>query len=138
MKRFTFSKRQRLLSNSQFRRVLACRAGAHDSLLTVFAAPNECEYARLGVSVGKSCGNAVVRNRLKRLLREAFRKSQGRIPRRFDYVIMISRSLTKRIGQGGSGAALPDSIFERFVASVLSLTASAAEKASKLSPKTSE
>jgi len=56
----------------------------------LYMAENNCGYPRLGISVGKSCGNAVVRNRLKRLLREAFRQNQDRIAAGFDYLLMVS------------------------------------------------
>jgi ribonuclease P protein component len=95
LKRFTFAKNKRLVSNSQFKEVLARGLRVSDGLLTLYMAKNDCGCSRLGVSVGKSCGGAVVRNRIKRLLREAFRQSQDRIPAGFDYLLMISRSYTK-------------------------------------------
>lgn len=49
--------------------------------LLVFAMPNESvAEARLGLSVGRRVGNAVTRNRVKRLLRESFRVLRGGLP----------------------------------------------------------
>lgn len=92
MKRFSFPKNKRLVSNKQFKDVLARGLRVSDRLLTLYMAKNDCGYPRLGVSVGKFCGKAFVRNRLKRLLREAFRQSQERLPPGFDYLLMISHS----------------------------------------------
>jgi len=115
VKRFSFQKNKRLLSNDQFKAVLDRGRRSSNGLLALYVAPNDCGYARLGVSVGKSHGNAVVRNRLKRLLREAFRQSQEQIPAGFDYVLMISNRRAK-----GSGAA-EEPTFEQVKASFLTL-----------------
>lgn len=96
MKRFSFPKKKRLVSNSQFKAVMARGRRLSDGVLTLYIARNDCEYSRLGVSVGKSRGNAVVRNRLKRLLREAFRQNQEEIPAGFDYLLMISHRWPKK------------------------------------------
>ncbi|MEN6425898.1 MAG: ribonuclease P protein component [Phycisphaerales bacterium] len=97
MTRLTLPKRKRLTSNQQFKSVLDHGRRAGNGLLTLYAVSNRCGHPRVGISVGKSSGNAVVRNRLKRLLREAFRRSQDRIPQGFDYVLMISPALSRKL-----------------------------------------
>ena len=131
MKRFSFPKAKRLLSNKQFKRVLGRGMSARNGLLIVYMAENVCGYPRLGVSVGKSCGNAVVRNRFKRLLREAFRESQDRLPRDFDYVLMTApRWLKKSQESEGRGTSTGPTL-EQVEASFLSLITAAVEKAGK-------
>ncbi len=102
MKQFSFPKNKRLLTDEQFKAVLNRRLSAADGLLKLFVAENDCGYPRLGVSVGKAYGGAVVRNRLKRLVREAFRLSRERIPADFDYLVMISPRWTDRWGKSVS------------------------------------
>ena len=96
MKRFSFSKNKRLVSNSQFQDVLARGRRLSDGRLIICIAENDCGHPRLGVSVGKSQGNAVVRNRLKRIVREVFRQSQEQIPAGLDYVVMIAARRPKK------------------------------------------
>ena len=59
---------------------------ASDGRLTVWARSNGLPHARLGLIVGRKHGNAVRRNRIKRLLREAFRLSQHLLPAGLDLI----------------------------------------------------
>ncbi len=122
-----FPKTRRLTSNQQFKSVLDRGRRAGDSLLTLYAVPNERGHSRLGISVGRASGNAVVRNRLKRLLREAFRLSQDRVPAGFDYVLLISPGLSRKLKRPSDGdRTLRGLGMERMRQSLLSLAATAA------------
>ena len=132
MKRFSFPKTNRLVSNRQFQAVLARNLRVSNGLLTLYMAENECGYPRLGVSIGKSCGNAVVRNRLKRLLREVFRRSHDRIPAGFDYLLMISpQQLKKSDNSTGRKKAARQLTFEQVKNSFEALVKTVVRKAEK-------
>ncbi|MEQ9406437.1 MAG: ribonuclease P protein component [Fuerstiella sp.] len=79
--------RQRLKTSDQFKCCYdSVRAG--DDHLLLFAARNGLPYCRVGLSVSRKHGNAVVRNRKKRLLREAFRLLQHDLPPGLDLVLV--------------------------------------------------
>jgi ribonuclease P protein component len=129
LKRFFFSKKQRLVGKKQFEAVLARKVRVANGLLVLYAAENDCGYPRLGISVGKSCGGAIERNRLKRLLREAFRQSQDCIAPGFDYLLMISPQLSKKLNKSiNSKKAVRQLKFEQVKASFLALAAAAVGK----------
>ena len=121
MKRFSFPKKKRLISNSQFKAVMARGMRQSNGVLMLYMAQNDLGYSRLGVSVGKSYGNAVVRNRLKRLMREAFRQNQEHIPAGFDYVLMISSRWPKKSNEGKTPK---EPTFEQVKISLLNLVSS--------------
>jgi ribonuclease P protein component len=80
MNTFRFSKRMHLLRASDFERVFAARASASNASLVMFGAANELGHPRLGLTVSRKLGGAIARNRWKRLVREAFRLSQHKLP----------------------------------------------------------
>ncbi|HEY2826837.1 MAG TPA: ribonuclease P protein component [Pirellulales bacterium] len=82
----SFPKQMRLLSRGDFRRVYEGRCAVGDEVVRLVGRLNELSYSRIGLSVSRECGNAVKRNRWKRLLREGFRQSRKQLPSGLDFV----------------------------------------------------
>src|SRR3954471_5857650 len=72
-----FPKQSRLLRMCEFKRVFDARNSASDAWVVLYGTASELGRPRMGLTVSRRVGNAVVRNRWKRLLREAFRTGQS-------------------------------------------------------------
>lgn len=81
----------RIARTREYDRVFSARKSAADANLVVYARPNDLAFARLGVIAGKKVGRAVTRNRVKRLVREAFRTSREDLRDGFDYVVVVRK-----------------------------------------------
>jgi ribonuclease P protein component len=87
--RFTFPARLRIKHTADFARAYREGSRARGSVLVVVARPNGLDHPRVGLSVGRAIWRgAVQRNRLKRILREAFRLEQRELPAGFDLVLI--------------------------------------------------
>lgn len=79
---------RRLRSGKDFERIYGQGLRVRNGVFLVICLRNQVGVTRLGLSVSRAQGNAVQRNRMKRVIREAFRKERGVLPEGFDLVVI--------------------------------------------------
>lgn len=88
----SFPKAYRILKRDDFKRVYAQGKKVVGRYLIIHALPNPLGHPRLGITVTKKSGKAVVRNRWKRFIREAFRRNKAFFPPA-DLVVTVKRGV---------------------------------------------
>lgn len=95
MKKFKLDKKLRLCKNRNFQAVYRGGKSYANRQAVLYVMPNKSKNLRVGFAAGKRLGGAVVRNRVKRLLREAYRLNQDKIKKGADLVLVGRQAMVK-------------------------------------------
>lgn len=74
--------------NSRFRRLYRVGTSYAERCLVLYAKPNRFATNCLGITVTKKVGKAVVRNRVRRLIKENYRLAESRIQHGYDLIFV--------------------------------------------------
>jgi ribonuclease P protein component len=88
-RRYTFPKTLRLRSRADFSQVYDAKTRETRGPLVIYAKPSPLGHPRLGLSTSRKVGTAAKRNRIRRLIREAFRHLQHDLVAGYDLLIVI-------------------------------------------------
>lgn len=91
-----FPRSYRLTARRQFLAVYDMGQRVTSRSFLLFGLPNDVGHSRLGITVTKKIGGAVRRNRIKRLLREVFRRNRQRLSPEIDVVVNARRGIEER------------------------------------------
>jgi len=94
-----------LTRNSLFKKAYSRGANCANSLLALYTLRNNVGVIRLGITVNKKVGNAVTRNRVKRLIKENYRQSEDTLKKGFD-IVVVARMRAANAGYNDIQGAL--------------------------------
>lgn len=93
MEKQSYRKLERITSSSRYRVIYRQGVWRSSRNFTSITYENTRGIKRLGITVSKKAGNAVKRNRIKRLIREFFRLNKELFPAGCDVVLMAKKNI---------------------------------------------
>ncbi len=90
----------------EFKKVYRKGKSVANALVVLYYLKREDNCLKIGYSVSKKIGKAVVRNRVKRLLRESYRHNKSKLKTGFDLVLIARNSINTKSYQQVESALL--------------------------------
>lgn len=88
-------KKYRIKKEKEFQTIIQKRQSFANRNFVVYINQNvDYDYFRVGISVGKKVGNAVVRNHVKRQIRQGLFELKDQIDERYDFILIARPSIT--------------------------------------------
>jgi ribonuclease P protein component len=90
----SFRKHERIRHRTEFKRVYEQGKKIRSASFVLYLLHNHQQHhCRLGITASKKLGNAVLRNRCKRLVRELFRRNKEKFPPGSDVIVVVTRNM---------------------------------------------
>lgn len=81
-------KENRIRKNEEFQEIIRLRQSVANACFVMYCRKNDKEQTRIGISVSKKLGNAVIRNKIKRQVRSLVQETID-LNSNFDYIIIV-------------------------------------------------
>ncbi len=91
MRKFFFKKKDKILKRREFLQLKRCGKRIQDRNFIIIYSDGRSEKNRIGITVSKKLGNAVKRNKIKRLIRENFRMNRDKIAEFMDINVIAKK-----------------------------------------------
>jgi len=92
---YKLSKQGMLHKNKNFQAVYKAGKSYANKMVVLYVLPNRSDVRHVGFAAGKRLGGAVVRNRVKRLLRDSYRLNQFRLINGIDLLLVGRQAAVK-------------------------------------------
>lgn len=89
-------KETKIRKNAEFRAVYRRGKSFSNNLLVLYIYKNKKDVNRLGISVSKKVGKSVVRNRIKRLIKECYKLNSGKLKSGYDLVFIARTAISDK------------------------------------------
>ncbi len=91
MRKYFFKKKDKILKRREFLQLKRCGKRIQDRNFIIIYSDGKYEKNRIGITVSKKLGNAVKRNKIKRLIRENFRMNRDKIAEFMDINVIAKK-----------------------------------------------